>query len=37
MQTGRGAPIPALLLLGGERRILSATETAAHLLHTTDA
>ena len=34
-QTGRGAPIPALLLLDAERRILSATETAANLLQTT--
>jgi hypothetical protein len=35
MQTGHRAPIPALLLLDAERRILSATETAAHVLHTT--
>jgi hypothetical protein len=35
MQTGSDSPIPALLLLDAERRILSATETAADLLHTT--
>jgi hypothetical protein len=35
MQTGREPPIPALLLLDAERRILSATETAAQLLHAT--
>ncbi len=35
MQTGRREPIPALLLLDAERRILSATETAANVLHTT--
>ena len=35
MQTGPGDPIPALLVLDAERRILSATETAATVLHTT--
>ncbi len=35
MQTARKSPVPALLVLDAERRILSATETAAHLLHTT--
>jgi hypothetical protein len=35
MQSGGDRPIPALLLLDAERRILSATETAARVLHTT--